>query len=77
MITPIGLESHSRLDIGGVGFNILWGDIGCFDDATTYRIHHAWIGDGVPVILSIEVVANTPPGGAAEPRSTDRVGPAA
>jgi len=64
-ITPIGLESHSRLDVGGVGFNILWGDIDYFDDATTYRIYHAWIGAGVPVILSIEVMATTPPDGAA------------
>ena len=65
LITPIGLESHSRLDVGGVGFHILWGDIDYFDDTTSYRIYYAWIGAGAPAILSIEVVANTPPGGAA------------
>jgi len=64
VITPIGLESHSRLEVGGVGFHILWGDIDCFDDTTMYRIHYAWIGAGVPVILSIEVVAGTPLDGA-------------
>ncbi len=36
--TPIGLESHSRMDIGGVGFSILWDDIDHFDDSTIDRI---------------------------------------
>jgi len=58
IITPTGLESHSRMDVGGVGFHILWGDIDYFDDATIYRIYHTWIGAGVPVILSIEVLTS-------------------
>jgi len=65
IITPIGLESHSRLDVDRVGFHILWGDIDYFDEKTTYRIYYSWVGAGVPVILSIEVVASTPLDGAA------------
>lgn len=54
--SPSGYDGHWRLDVGGVRFNIMSGDIDFFNESTVYRIYHAYIGVGTPVILSLEVV---------------------
>jgi hypothetical protein len=48
--------SASKLEVGGVKFNLLTDDAERFDETRTYRIYYAHIGVGSPMILSMEVV---------------------
>ena len=56
VISSLGFDGHSRLEVGGVRFNIMSGDIDFFRTDIVYRIYHAYIGVGTPVILSLETV---------------------
>lgn len=56
VISSLGYDGHSRLEVGGVRFNIMSGDIDSFRADTVYRIYHAYIGVGTAVVLSLETV---------------------
>lgn len=46
----------SKLEVGGVRFNLLSDHADQFDETSVYRIYYAHVGVGTPVILSFEVV---------------------
>ncbi|MEQ1699625.1 MAG: hypothetical protein ABMA25_05920 [Ilumatobacteraceae bacterium] len=46
----------SKLEVGGVRFNLLSDHAEQFDETRVYRIYYAHIGVGTPVILSFEIV---------------------